>query len=88
MQCPILRKFCLSFDFCGDRLLVAQRKLRYSLHTAAAWHTSSNLTILSDTLAMSRYVIPSLKLCLDALAKQLGIEEFEHHRATDDTRLR
>lgn len=75
--------------FCGDRLLVAHNaNFDISFIRAAASRCKLKFdNPYLDTLAMSRYVNPSLKShSLDNVAKHLGIEEFEHHRATDDAR--
>ncbi len=88
---PTIREALPEFlSFAGDRMLVAHNAafdtgfIRKACEEQGIKFTSPYL----DTLAMSRYVNPDLpKHKLDDLQKHYGLEEFNHHRASDDAEM-
>ena len=75
------------FRFVGDRLLIAHNAgfdcgfIRVAAERCGIEFKNTYL----DTVGLSRYVNPELKKHkLDIIAKHYGLEEFHHHRASDD----
>ena len=73
--------------FAGDRLLIAHNAnfdvgfIRVAAERHAIPFTNSFL----DTVGLSKYVNPELKKHkLDIIAKHYGLDDFHHHRASDD----
>ncbi|MBR2388391.1 MAG: PolC-type DNA polymerase III [Clostridia bacterium] len=83
----VLPKF---LDFIGDRLLIAHNAL-FDTGFIRAAAKSLGLPFENsflDTVALSRYLNPSLKSHkLDALAKFYELGDFNHHRACDDAEM-
>ena len=83
----VLPKF---FEFIGDRLLIAHNAL-FDTGFIRAAAKSLGLPFdnpFLDTVALSRYLNPSLKSHkLDALAKFYNLGDFNHHRACDDAEM-
>ena len=82
----------LFFDFIGDekKLLVAHNAdfdtgfIRYAAKECGIPFNNPYL----DTVALSRYINPSLKKHkLDILAEHYGLGDFNHHRACDDAAM-
>ncbi len=78
------------FRFAGDRLLIAHNAsfdcgfIRVAAERCGIEFSNTYL----DTLGLSRYVNPELKKHkLDIIAKHYGLEEFHHHRASDDAEV-
>jgi len=78
------------FRFAGDRLLIAHNAgfdcgfIRVAAERCGIDFTNTYL----DTLGLSRYVNPELKKHkLDIIAKHYGLDEFHHHRASDDAEV-
>ncbi len=74
-------------DFAGDRLLIAHNAnfdtgfVRVAAERCGYEFSNTYL----DTVGLSRYVNPELnKHKLDIIAKHYGLEDFHHHRASDD----
>ncbi len=74
-------------DFAGDRLLIAHNAgfdagfVRVAAERCGFEFSNTYL----DTVGLSRYVNPELKKHkLDIIAEHYGLEEFHHHRASDD----
>ena len=78
------------FDFVGDRLLIAHNAsfdCGFIRIAAERCGIEFNNTYL-DTLGLSRYVNPELKKHkLDIIAKHYGLDDFHHHRASDDAEI-
>ncbi|MBE6724744.1 MAG: PolC-type DNA polymerase III [Ruminococcaceae bacterium] len=78
------------FAFVGDRMLVAHNA---AFDTGFIRQASERCGMpfenpYLDTLAMSRYLNPSLKNHkLDTLAKHYNLGDFNHHRASDDAEM-
>ncbi len=83
----ILPKF---FEFCGDRLMIAHNAgfdISFLRHAAEECSIPFDNSYL-DTVAMSHYVNPDLsKHSLDSLQRYFGLENFNHHRASDDAEM-
>ncbi len=78
------------FSFVGKRMLVAHNAafdtgfIRYAAEQNGMPFENPYL----DTLAMSRYMNPTLKNHkLDTLAKHYNLGDFNHHRASDDAEM-
>ncbi len=77
-------------DFCGNSILVAHNaSFDVSFLRAAAEKLQKILKITYlDTVAVSRYVNNDLnKHTLDSVAKYFDLDDFNHHRASDDARM-
>jgi DNA polymerase-3 subunit alpha (Gram-positive type) len=76
--------------FAGDRLLIAHNAnfdIGFIRVAAERQGMPFENTFL-DTVALSRYVNPTLKKHkLDALAEYFGLGDFNHHRACDDAHM-
>ncbi len=77
-------------DFAGDRLLIAHNAnfdigfIRVATERCGLPFTNSFL----DTVGLSKYVNPELKNHkLDTIAKFYKLEDFHHHRASDDAEI-
>ena len=77
-------------EFAGDRLLIAHNAnfdvgfIRAAAERQELPFTNSYL----DTVGLSKYVNPELKNHkLDTIAKHYKLEDFHHHRASDDARV-
>ncbi len=79
-----LEKF---FEFAGDRLLIAHNA-NFDvgfIRVAAERHDIPFTNTYLDTVGLSKYVNPELnKHKLDIIAKHYNLEDFHHHRASDD----
>ncbi|MBQ8689614.1 MAG: PolC-type DNA polymerase III [Clostridia bacterium] len=75
--------------FVGDRMLIAHNA-NFDvgfIRVAAERHGIPFDNTYLDTVGLSRYVNPELKNHkLDTIAKAYALEEFHHHRASDDAR--
>ncbi|MBQ1260488.1 MAG: PolC-type DNA polymerase III [Clostridia bacterium] len=75
------------FEFAGDRMLIAHNA-NFDvgfIRVAAERQGREFKNTYLDTLGLSRYVNPELSAHkLDIIAKHYGLEEFHHHRASDD----
>ncbi len=75
------------FDFVGDRLLIAHNAnfdVGFIRVAAERLGIPFNNTFL-DTVGLSKYVNPELKNHkLDTIAKLYKLDDFHHHRASDD----
>ena len=73
--------------FAGDRLLIAHNA-NFDvgfIRVAAERHDIPFTNSFLDTVGLSKYVNPELKKHkLDVIAKHYGLDEFHHHRASDD----
>lgn len=73
--------------FAGDRLLIAHNA-NFDvgfIRVAAERHGIPFANSFLDTVGLSKYVNPELKKHkLDIIAKHYGLDEFHHHRASDD----
>lgn len=80
------------YEFCGGdaAVLVAHNAnfdMSFLKQTAKRCKMSCNFTAI-DTLVMARSLFPHLKKYkLDIVAKEVGIQEFNHHRACDDAEV-
>jgi len=75
-------------DFCGDDPLVAHNaSFDMSFIKSACRRFDIDKSFVSiDTLEISRILMPELsKHKLDSVAKGLGLGNFDHHRASEDT---
>lgn len=74
-------------EFCGETVLVAhnaQFDTGFMAAAAARCGKSFNFTYV-DTLSLARSLYPQLKKhTLDALVKHFKLNDFNHHRASDD----
>jgi len=74
-------------DFVGDRLLIAHNA-NFDvgfIRVAAERHGMPFANTFLDTVGLSKYVNPELKKHkLDVIAKHYKLEDFHHHRASDD----
>ncbi len=80
----------LFLDFAGDRLLIAHNAnfdtgfIRVAAERCGYEFSNTYL----DTVGLSRYVNPELnKHKLDIVAKHYGLDDFHHHRASDDAEV-
>ncbi len=85
---PKEREAIMQFlEFAGDRMLVAHNAsfdIGF-IRVAAERHGIPFGNTYLDTVGLSRYVNPELnKHKLDIIAKHYELEEFHHHRASDD----
>jgi len=77
-------------DFCGDSVLAAHNA---SFDTSFIKTSCQRLNIpytytSIDTVAIARALLPGIKNCkLDTVAKYLGLNDFNHHRAKDDAEI-
>ena len=82
-----LRSF---LDFVGDRMLIAHNA-NFDvgfIRIAAARHAIPFTNTFLDTVGLSKYVNPELKRHkLNIIAEHYHLEEFHHHRASDDARI-
>ena len=82
-----LRSF---FDFAGDNMLVAHNAARFDMLFIKKYAADCRISFSNaylDTLAMSRNINKDLKRhSLDTLVDFYKIKDFEHHRASDDSR--
>lgn len=82
-----VRKF---LDFCGDAPLIAHNSdFDTSFIRAAAERNKINYhNAAIDSLKLCRAAIPNKKkYTLDAMASEMGLGDFNHHRASDDARM-
>ena len=83
----IMPKF---FEFCGNRLMVAHNaQFDMSFARASAKRLSLELNNpYCDTVPMARALLPNIKNHkLDTVAEALGLGDFNHHRAVDDSTM-
>ncbi|MBR5121543.1 MAG: PHP domain-containing protein, partial [Oscillospiraceae bacterium] len=75
-------------DFCGNNAFLVAHNASFdvSFIKAAVRRQKYDFTFsYLDTVAMARSMLPTLgKFTLDNVAKNLGVGEFNHHRACDD----
>lgn len=86
-ETEILPKF---LEFCGDRLMVAHNApFDISFTVAAAQRVGIPFNNPSlDTVPMARALLPDIKNHkLDTVADALGLGDFNHHRAVDDSTM-
>ena len=78
------------FEFAGDRLLIAHNAnfdVGFIRAAAERQEMPFSNTYL-DTVGLSKYVNPELKNHkLDTIAKHYKLDDFHHHRASDDARV-
>lgn len=88
---PTIEKIIHKFvDFIGDRPLVAHNaEFDMSfLNTACKKYGISKTFTSIDTVTMSRYILHETKRHrLNTIAKRLNLGNFEHHQASEDTRI-
>lgn len=77
-------------DFCGDRILVAHNAGFDTSFVKAACERQGveyNFTSI-DTLSLSRAILKDVEnYKLDTVARYLRLNDFNHHRATDDAEI-
>ncbi|MBQ8743078.1 MAG: PolC-type DNA polymerase III [Clostridia bacterium] len=77
-------------EFSGDRMLIAHNAgfdISFIRTVCERYSLAFENTFL-DTVALSRYVNPTLKKHkLDVLAEYFGLGDFNHHRACDDAQM-
>ena len=81
---PVLRRF---LDFAGNKLLIAHNANFDTgfIRVAAARCGYDFTNPYLDTLALSRFINTDMKNHkLDSLQRYYGLEDFHHHRASDD----
>lgn len=87
-QQEALKKF---IDFCGESPVLIAHNAGFdcSFIRAACDRYGVDFSFsMIDTVIMSRSMLPSLKKYkLDIVAKELGLGEFDHHRADEDARI-
>ena len=77
-------------EFCGDRILVAHNATFDTsfIRRVALQHDLKFTNPYIDTVALSRYINPELtRHKLNLLADYYKLGEFNHHRASDDTKM-
>ena len=74
-------------EFCGDSVLVAHNA-DFDTGCVRAWCNRLGIDwdfTYVDTVPMSRFLLPGLsRFKLDQVAKELGVELIDHHRAVND----
>ena len=77
-------------EFSGDRMLIAHNAGFDTsfIRTVCEQYSIPFENTFLDTVALSRYVNPTLKKHkLDILAEHFGLGDFNHHRASDDAHM-
>ncbi len=77
-------------EFSGDRMLIAHNAGFDTsfIRTVCEQYSIPFENTFLDTVALSRYVNPTLKKHkLDVLAEYFGLGDFNHHRASDDAHM-